>query len=424
MITGVVFGLAPAWQSSRPNTVHALKEEGGRGSGGRTGQRLRGALVVTQVAVCLVLLVGASLFVRSLRAAQDLNPGFEPRGVLIASVDLFPNGYTADTGRQLHRRMIEAVSAMPGVESVALGRQVPLGLGGTSSTGLEVAGYTPEPNEEVNVVYNIVGPRYFETMRIPLASGREFGPQDTRDGAPAIVINETMARRYWPGREALGGRVRIGKSDHEVIGIARDIKYTSLAERPQPHMYLPLEQNFTSGVVLHVRSAGAPATLLSSLRDVMRGLDPNLPIYDARTVEEHLGTAVFAQRMGANLLGVMGVLALILAAVGLYGVIAYAVSQRRQEMGIRLALGAAPGDLLRMVVGQGMRLTLVGVAIGLALALGLTGFMRSLLPGITPRDPITFVAVPLILAAIALIAALIPARRAGAVDPVDALRYQ
>jgi len=173
-----------------------------------------------------------------------------------------------------------------------------------------------------------------------------------------------------------------------------------------------------------VRSAGAPAAVLGSLRDVIRGLDANLPIYDARTLEEHLGAAVFAQRMGANLLGVMGILALILAAVGLYGVIAYAVSQRRQEMGIRLALGAAPGDLLRMVVGQGMRLTLVGVAIGLALALGLTGFMRSLLPGITPRDPITFVAVPLILAAIALIAALIPARRAGAVDPVDALRYQ
>ncbi len=204
----------------------------------------------------------------------------------------------------------------------------------------------------------------------------------------------------------------------------RDIKYSSLAERPQPHMYLALEQNFTSAVVLHVRSAGAPGAVLASLRELIRGLDANLPIYDARTLDEHLGTAVFAQRMGANLLGVMGVLALILAAVGLYGVIAYAVSQRTQEMGIRLALGAAPRDLLAMIVGQGMKLTVVGVAIGLALAYVMAGFMQSLLPGITPRDPITFVGVPLLLVVIALIAAVIPARRAGGVDPVTALRYQ
>jgi putative ABC transport system permease protein len=189
-------------------------------------------------------------------------------------------------------------------------------------------------------------------------------------------------------------------------------------------MYLALEQNFTSAVVLHVRSLGAPGAVLASLRELIRGLDANLPIYDARTLDEHLGTAVFAQRMGANLLGAMGVLALILAAVGLYGVIAYAVSQRTQEMGIRLALGAAPRDLLAMIVGHGMKLTVAGVAIGLALAYVMAGFMQSLLPGITPRDPITFVGVPLLLAFIALVAAIIPARRAGAVDPVTALRYQ
>ena len=424
LLTGIVFGLAPAWQASRPNTVHALKEEAGRGSGGRTGQRLRGALVVAQVAVCLVLLVGASLFVRSLNAAQDLNPGFDPDGVLIASVDLLPNGYTADTGRQFHRRLVEAVTAMPGVQTVALARMVPLGLSGTNSSGAEIGGYTPQANEDVNIVYNVAGPRYFETMRIPLVAGREFTSEDTRESTPVVVINETMAKRYWAGREALGGRVRLGKVDYQVVGVAKDIKYSSLAERPQPHMYLTLEQNFTSAVVLHVRSAGAPGAVLTSLRDVIRGLDANLPIYDARTLHEHLGTAVFAQRMGANLLGVMGVLALILAAVGLYGVIAYAVSQRTQEMGIRLALGASPRDLLRMIVGQGMRLTLIGVGLGLAMSYAMAGFMRSLLPGIAPRDPITFVAVPLLLASIALVAALIPARRAGGVDPVTALRYQ
>jgi macrolide transport system ATP-binding/permease protein len=423
--TGLVFGLAPAWQMSRPDTVHALKEEAGRGaSGGRAGARLRNTLVVAQVAVCLVLLVGATLFIRSLQAAQHIKPGFDPDGLLIASIDLFPNGYTPDTGRQFHRRLNEALTAVPGVQSFALGRYVPLGLAGSSSTTVSVVGYTPQANEIVNVMYNLVGPRYFETMRIPLASGREFSAQDTRESENVIIVNETMAKRYWAGREALGGTVRMGKEDYRVVAVAKDIKYFQIAEEPLPYMYLPLEQSYASMAVLHVRSTGAPGPLLTSVRNVVRSLDPNLPIFDARTVQEHLKTAVFAQRMGANLLGAMGVLAILLAAIGLYGVIAYAVSQRTQEMGIRLALGAAPRDLLRMVLRHGLVLTVSGLLIGLSLSLVVSGFMRSLLPGIAPRDPITFIAVPLVLIAVATIAALIPARRAGAVDPVVALRYE
>jgi predicted permease len=425
LVTGVLFGLAPALQTSRPNTIHAIKEEAGRGaSGGRTGQRFRSALVVAQVAVCLVLLIGASLFVRSLQAAETIDPGFEAESLLIASVDLVPNGYTPETGRQFHRRLIETMQSVPGVESYALARQVPLGMSGTSSAGVTVDGYTPRPDEEVNIVYNIVGPRYFETMRIPIVRGREFTPQDTSEAPRALVVNETMAKQYWAGRDALGGRVRIGKENYQVVGIARDIKYVQINEAPMPYMYLALDQNFASQAVLHVRSASEPAGVLRAVRDIVRSLDSNLPIYDARTVTEHMRTAVFAQRMGANLLGAMGVLAVVLAAVGLYGVIAYAVSQRTQEMGIRLALGAAPGDLLRMVMRQGMMITGVGLVIGLALAFAATGFMRSMLPGIAPRDPVTFVAVPLFLIAIAMVAAVIPARRAGAVDPVVALRYE
>ena len=425
LITGLAFGLVPALQASKSNTIHAIKEEAGRGaSGGRTGHRLRNALVIAQVAVCLVLLVGATLFVRSLQAAQHIDPGFDPDGMLVASVDLVPNGYTAETGRQFHRRLLEAVGSVPGVTSHAIARQLPLGIGGTSSTGIAVDGYTPQPQEELNIVYNIVGPRYFETMRIGLVSGREFADIDTREAAPALIINETMAKRYWAGREALGGRVRIGKAEHTVVGIAKDIKYGQLNEAPIPYMYLALDQNFTSTVVLHVRSNAAPAGLLDAIRDVVRSLDPNLPLFDARTVEEHMRVAVFAQRMGANLLGLMGILAVVLAAVGLYGVIAYAVSQRTQEMGIRLALGAAPGDLLKMVLRQGIVITSIGLAVGLVLAFAATGFMRALLPGITPRDPITFVAVPALLMLIAIVAAIIPARRAGTVDPVVALRYE
>jgi predicted permease len=425
LLTGVFFGLVPALQTSRADTIHAIKEEGGRGgSGGRTGHRLRNALVVAQVAVCLVLLVGATLFVRSLQAAEDIDPGFDPDGLLIASVDLVPNGYTPETGRQFHRRLTEAMRGVPGVESYALARQVPLGMSGSSSTGIVVDGYTPKADEEVVIVYNIVGPRYFSTMRIPMVSGREFTEQDARGAAPALVINETMAQRYWPGRDALGGRVRMGKEDYTVIGIASDIKYGQLNEAPQPFMYLALDQNFTSTAIVHVRSASPPASTLNAIREIVRTLDPNLPLFDARTVEEHMRTAVFAQRMGANLLGVMGILAVVLAAVGLYGVIAYAVSQRTQEMGIRLALGARPGDLLKMVLRQGMTITGIGLAVGLVLAFAVSGFMQALLPGIAPRDPLTFIAVPLGLLVIALVAALIPARRAGTVDPVVALRYE
>jgi predicted permease len=425
VLTGLFFGLVPAVQASRTDTFNAIKEEAGRGgSGGRSGQRLRHALVVAQVAVCLVLLVGATLFVRSLQAAQHIDPGFEADGLMVASVDLVPNGYTPDTGRQFHRRLLEAVSALPGVESSALGRQVPLGLGGTSSMGISIDGYVPQADEEIVIVYNIVGPRYFETMRIPLAGGREFAATDVRESAPVLIVNETMAARYWSNRAAVGGRVRIGKEDYTVVGVARDIKYGQLNEAPVPYMYLATDQNFTSNAVLHVRSAAPAAALLASIREVVRTLDPNLPLFDARTMQENMRTAVFAQRMAANLLGIMGILAVILAAVGLYGVIAYAVSQRTQELGIRLALGAAPRDLLRMVLWQGLLVTSIGLAIGLALALAATGFMRSLLPGIQPRDPLTFVAVPLALLAIAMLAAVIPARRAGSVDPVVALRYE
>lgn len=425
LLTGIFFGLAPAWQTSRPDTAQALKEEAGRGTtAGRFAHRLRSGLVVAQVAVCLVLLVGAGLFTRSLQAAQDIGPGFDPANLTIASIDLFPNGYTPETGQQFQRRITEALSALPGVTSVSLGRQVPLGLGGTSSTGAEIVGYVPRPHEEVNIVYNTVAPRYFETMKIPMIEGREFAAQDTTDSEHVLIINETMARRYWANRPALGSRVRFGGDEHRVVGIARDIKYSQLSEDPQPHMYFALAQRYVSNVVIHVRSEADPGVTLTAIRDAVRALDPNLPIFDARTVQEHLRTAVFAQRMGANMLGAIGILALALAAVGLYGVIAYAVSQRTQEMGVRLALGAAPGDLLRMVLRQGVTLTVIGLAVGLVLALGAVGFMRSLLPGITPRDPVTFIGIPLILCLVAVIAALIPARRASAVDPVVALRYE
>jgi macrolide transport system ATP-binding/permease protein len=425
--TGVVFGLAPALQASGPSTLNALKEEGNRGSGGRTGQRLRNGLVIAQVAVCLVLLVGAVLFLRSFIEAQALSPGFDPNRMVMASMDLFPNGYVGERNREFQRRAIEAVEALPGVRAAAFATRVPLGFGGNSNTTVAVDGYVPRENEEIVISYTVVGPRYFEAMGIPMRQGREYGRTDTAASPPVIVINESMATRYWPNGNALGGRVRLGQNWSEVVGIAADAKYSSISERPTPQIYLSLARNAVSTLRLVVRTAGDPGPVVADVRNAIRVIDPNLPLYDARTVTEHMQTAVFAQRMAANLLGAMGVLALLLAAIGLYGVMAYAVSQRTQELGIRLALGASPGSLLSMVVGQGMMLAAIGLAIGLVIALGAfgsIGAMRALLPGISPLDPITFVAVPIILGLIALLASWIPARRAGRVDPLVALRYE
>jgi macrolide transport system ATP-binding/permease protein len=425
VITGVLFGLAPALQASNPQTINALKEEGRSGSGGRTTGRMRSALVVSQVAVCLVLLVGATLFLRSFIAAQTLSPGFDADRLVTASMDMFPSGYTGERYRDFQRRTLEAVTALPQVETAAFGSRIPLGFGGNNSTTIAIDGYQPRENEEVVINYSTVSARYFEAMGIPLRAGREYKDIDTATSPRTIVINEAMARRYWPNGDALGKIVRLGPNPSEVIGIVADAKYNSINERPIPQLFLPMARSEVSTLRLFVRTSGDPSALVADVRNAIRALDPNLPIYDARTLNEHMQGAVFAQRMAANLLGAMGVLALLLAAIGLYGVMAYAVSQRTQEMGIRLALGASPASLLNMIVGQGMKLTTIGLVIGLALALaafGSIGAVRTLLPGISPLDPITFVAVPAALAAIAFLASWIPARRAGKVDPLVALR--
>jgi macrolide transport system ATP-binding/permease protein len=427
VMTGLIFGLAPALQASSNQTITALKEEGRSGSGGRTTGRLRGALVVAQVAVCLVLLVGATLFLRSFIAAQSLSPGFDASHVVTASMDMFPSGYTGDRHREFQRRAIEAVEAIPGVRSASFGSRLPLGFGGNNSTSVGVEGYVPRENEEIVINYSTVGPKYFETMGVPIRQGREYNDSDTMQSPRTMVINEAMARRYWPEGQALGGKIRLGQNLADVVGIVADSKYSSINERPLPQLYFPMSRSETSTLRLFVKTSGDPTPMVADVRNAIRGIDATLPVYDARTLNEHMQIAVFAQRMAANLLGAMGVLALLLAAIGLYGVMAYAVSQRTQELGIRLALGASPGSLLNMIVGQGMKLTMIGLAIGLTLALaafGSIGAVRTLLPGISPLDPITFIAVPIVLGLIALFASWIPGRRAGKVDPLVALRYE
>ncbi len=424
LLTGLTFGLIPAFQASRTDLVPALKESS-RAVGPRRG-RLRSALVVSQVALSLLLLVGAGLFLRSLGNARATAPGFRAEGVLLASVDLRLNQYTDERGQQFYQQLLERLQALPGAESAGLAEIVPLGIGGMRST-LTVDDYQPRADEDMNVDVNIVSRGYFDTMGVPLVLGRDFTGQD-RTGAPGVVIvNEAFTRRFWPGEDPLGKRIHDGGPENpalEVVGVVKDGKYRSLRETGRPHYFLPLGQNYSGTMTVHVRTGGRPDALLPLVRREVEALDPNLPLFNVKTLRQHLGIALFPTQVAATLLGVFGGLGLALVAVGLYGVMSYGVSQRTHEIGIRMALGAQPGNIFRLVVGQGMVMAAVGLAAGLAGAWGLTRLVRSFLFGVTPTDPLTFAGVSALLAGVALLACWIPARRATRVDPLVALRYE
>ncbi len=422
LATGLVFGLAPALQSANPDLVNVLKDETARASGGKG--RLRNLLVVAQVALSLMLLIGAALFLRSFYNGHTIDPGFDADGLVVASYDLFPNGYTAERGRLFHQQVVERVKSLPGVESASLAHRLTLGLGGSNSTSVEIAGYTPRPREEMNVEYNEVAPGYFEAMRIQLVEGRAFTAQDDERSRPVVIINQTMARRYWPEESPVGKQVRRGSALLEVVGVARDGKYHSLSEDPRPYMYFPLLQAYRSEVVVIARTNSNPAALIAGVRGTIRDMDADLPLYDTMTMQEHMSASVFIQKIAATFLGIFGALALALATVGIYSVMAYSVSQRTREIGIRMALGADSREVLRHVVGQGMRLALAGVAAGLAAAFALTRFLSNLLYGVSASDPLTFAGIAALLAAVALAACWVPARRATKIDPMIALRYE
>lgn len=421
LATGLLFGLAPAVQGARPDVVNELKDEAG-GSAGRGRARLRNSLVVTQVALSLLMLIAAGLFLRSLHNSQQVSPGFNPDGVLLASYDLSPNGYSEEAGIHFHRQALERVRALPGVTVASAARRVPLGFDGASTVAITVEGYVPQPNEQLNTPLNLVGPGYFATVQMPLLAGREFSEHDTKDRPAVAIVNETMARRYWNRTDVVGERFRVGASTLDIVGVVPTGKYQTLGERPRPYFYAPMAQRYPSQGVLHVRTNGDPAQLAPAVRDALASLDVNIPLYDVKTLRSHMLFATFTQRLAASMLGGFGILALTLAGIGLYSVMAYAVSQRTREVGIRMALGAQPSDVLRLIVRQGMTLLAIGLAVGLAMAFGAMPLMAPVLIGVDGRDPVTFGAVSLLLAVVALAASYIPARRAAAVDPIVALR--
>jgi macrolide transport system ATP-binding/permease protein len=423
ILTGLLFGLAPALQVSGLKMANTLHDEGAATSGGRKN-RIRGVLVVVQVAFSCVMLIAAGLFLRSLAKAANIDTGFRARNVLLASIDLFPRGYSEEQGKALFRELLQRTAAMPGVESVSLANLVPLESGNYSSIGLSVVGYQPKPGEEVVIGFNVVGPDYFRTMGIPLVHGREFGFRDDERAPGAVVVNETMARRYWPGGQALGGTVQLWGRDRTVVGIVKDIKYQNLGEAPRPYIYLPVLQDYFSTMVVHVRTAGDPLQLTAPLRSQVQTLDSDLPLSFVRTLQEHLRIATFSQRIAATFLGSLGLLALLLSMVGLYSVIGYAVAQRTREVGVRMALGASPGGVARMVVRQGMGLALIGVVVGLAAAFGVTRFLENQLLGVSATDLAVFAGIAVLQMVVSILACYIPAREAAGVHPSVALKAE
>ncbi|MBA2340497.1 MAG: ABC transporter permease [Pyrinomonadaceae bacterium] len=426
ILTGLIFGIAPALQATRADVLPALKDESATASFTPRRFSLRNLLVVAQVAVSLVLLVGAGLFLRSLGNAQSIDVGFRADNVLIMTPEVGIQGYTEAKGAEFYRQLIERVGTLPGVEAVSLAEMVPLGFSSQRGS-VEIEGRASQPGEDNEYNFNTVSPGYFETMNIKLVAGRDFTVSD-REGAPGVVIiNEAFARLFWPNQNPLGKRLsREGAEGPflEVIGVARDAKYNTLGEDTLPYFYQPFWQHYRSEMTLQVRSVGDPRTLLAPVREQIRLLDKNLPVSNVRTLNEHLSGALLLPRIGAGLLGAFGFLALLLASVGLFGVMSFSVARRTREIGIRMALGARGADVLKLVLREGMTLVIVGVCLGLAASFALTRAMTSLLYGVSATDPLTFAGVALLLTSVALVASYIPARRASKVDPMIALRYE
>jgi predicted permease len=424
-LAGVVTGLAPALRATRFDLQTTLKE----GAGALLASNrhfFRSALVVSQVAVCVVALIAGGMFVRSLQQVSRTNFGIRTDHLLMASLDLGLQGYDEARQKQFHRQLLDRLKDLPGVRSASLASTVPFGY------GVEIAEIAAEEKagdkDSFTVVNaNYVTPDYLTTMGGAVLKGRKFTESDNETAPKVAIINATMAERLWPGQDAVGRRFKWNANGDfwQVVGVARNARYVMIGEEPRPFFYAPLAQRHASPVTLHLWTDGDPSALSPAVRDVLRQLDPDLPIYNVRTMEEHLNESAFAVmplRIGAALAGAQGLLCLLLAAMGLYGVVSFVASQRTREIGVRMALGARGFDILRLVVRDGVRLTLIGLAIGMLVSLAFTAILTKALYGLTPAATPVFVVVIALLAGVATLACYLPARRATKVDPMVALR--
>ncbi len=419
--SGVVFGVLPALRSTRLAPAAVLKEEAGRSSAAPHKGRLSSALVVAQLSLSLVLLVAAGLFIRSLRATRDFDPGFDPEGVLLASLETSPGTrFTREDAFAFQKALIERVKALPGVESATLAEWVPLSLR-TQTETVEPAGYRPRPHEEMDIRRAFVGPGYFHTMRIPLASGRDFTAEDDEDSERVAIVNQAFVERYWRGQEPVGNRVRTRDHWYSVVGVTPNTAYLRPGEPPQPLIYLPLLRHWRWQPALHVRVSGDPRAFAPLVERAVRALHPGLPLFGVTTLRRSIEMATVLERVASTFVGAFALVALALAAVGVYGVIAYASRQRTQEIAIRMALGAQRREVLQLVMRRGLVLTAAGLLIGLPAALAASRLLESHLFGVSALDPLTFCSVTALLAAVALGACYLPARRAAGIQPSAAL---
>ena len=422
LATTLLMGLVPALQTGKIDLAQSMKMESTGVVGGRGRAWVRSGLVLVQVSLSFVLLVGTGLLMQSLLKVRNASPGFNTRGVLDTAIDLVSAGYTPARAQTFQDALRERVRSLPGVESAAFAKMTPLSYVSSATAPIVVDGYTPPPEESPTVDYNEVGEDYFVTMGIPLVAGREFTRADDEKGALVAVVNETMAQRFWQGREPLGQRLQLKGRWMQVVGIAKDSKYSSVRERPTPFFFVPVRQNSLRAAILNIRTPLAPQTMATAIAREVHALDANLAPYEVITLQEQLERSTSPQMVAVTLVGILGGLALLLAAIGLYGVMSYAVSQSTRELGLRMALGADTSNVLRLVMSRGLALTAGGVLLGAVIALALTRLLGNLLYNVSPRDPLAFGSALAVMTIASLAACFLPAWRATRTDPARTLR--
>jgi putative ABC transport system permease protein len=432
LTTGIVFGLAPAWQTARISLNQSVKEGGRSSIAGLAGRRVRQTLVVSEIAVALALLIGAGLLINSLWRLYNVNPGFNPEHVVtmqIASPGVASNEGKENQPAVFFREIKSRVEAVPGVQSASVVNTTPL-AGEGSLTRFTIENRPPASPADVPIVsYRVLGPGYFRVMDIRLLQGRDFIEADGPDSTAVVIINEALARRFWPNESPIGQRIRRGGLDgfgpwYMILGVVSNARTFGIDSDPRPEIFIPHAQFRLPQMTLVARTAGDPSQHVNAIRAQIRAVNRNIPITGVQTMEQLLSRSVAARRFTMALLSVFAGLALILAAVGIFGVMSYAVTERTREIGIRMALGARAGDVVKVIVRQGMRLALIGIVLGLAASFALAPLMQSLLFGVSPTDPVTFIVLAFLLAAVALAACHLPARRAAKVDPMVTLRYE
>jgi putative ABC transport system permease protein len=430
LVSAIVFGLVPALQVARPRLEAALKEGGRSGTSGLHHARLRSTLVIAEIALGVVLLVGAGLLIRSFQRLQHVDPGFNSHGVLALNFDLPSIRYKNAGSERFNREFFERLRTQPGVKDAGGIMTLPLS-GHNMTISFDIEGKNIPQRSQPSADFFVATPRYFETMQIPLLRGRSFEERDQRTSTKVMIVNKDFADKYFPGEDPVGKHIKPGANDEpgetpwrEIIGVVADIRSRSLDAPTRPAYFLPLSQLVWGEPTVLVRATGDPSGVLPEVRDVLRQMDPEIPLYDVRTVDDYVALSVGRQRFQTMLLGVFAAIALALTAVGIYGVIAYTVMQRTQEIGIRMALGASPKSVLTMLLRYAAILAGGGIGIGLIGSLVLTRFMVSMLFGVPVRDPLTLGLVCLVLGSVALLASYIPARRATRLDPMVALRNE